>query len=68
MTPHTPTMIDVHALSRLAFSGRLLRGGAETEPRWPGDPGELGGLSNEEIDGLLDRFDSSDASSAQRAA
>ena len=61
-------MIDVNALSRLAFSRRLLRGDADVEPRWPGDPGKLGGLSNEEIDCLLDRFDASGGSSAKLAA
>jgi len=68
MTPHTAAMIDVHALSRIAFSGRLLRGGDGAEPRWPGDPAELGGLTNEEIDFLLDRFESSDGPQARRAA
>jgi len=68
MTPHTAAMIDVHALSRLAFSRRLLRGAAEAEPCWPGDAAQLGGLTNEEIDFLLDRFDSSEHSPARRAA
>jgi hypothetical protein len=61
-------MIDVHALSRLAFSHRLLRGGADSEPRLPGDPATLGGLTNEEIDVLLDRFGGSESGSARRAA
>jgi hypothetical protein len=68
MTPHTAAMIDVHALSRIAFSAGLLRGGGDAEPRWPGNPGELGGLTNEEIDFLLDRFESAEAGHPRRAA
>jgi hypothetical protein len=68
MTPHTDAMIDVHALSRLAFARRVPRAQADPQPSLPGDPGQLGGLTNEEIDSLLDRFDGGDAGRASRAA
>lgn len=61
-------MIDVHALSRLAFSRRIQRDQADGEPRWSGDPAQLGGLTNEEIDCLLDRFETNDSGASRRAA
>jgi hypothetical protein len=61
-------MIDVHALSRLAFARRPPRDQADVYPSLPGDPARLGGLTNEEIDFLLDGFDSAESARPGQAA
>jgi hypothetical protein len=42
-----------NALSRLALAGFARREVGEAELVWPGNPGHIGGLTNEQIDWLL---------------
>lgn len=46
-----------NALSRLALSGLSRRDSVDMELVWPGNPGHIGGLTNEQIDSLLEHTD-----------
>jgi hypothetical protein len=54
--PQTSLMIG-NALSRLALSGLGRRDSVDVELVWPGNPGHIGGLTNEQIDSLLEHMD-----------
>jgi hypothetical protein len=46
-----------HTLSRLAVAGLARRGAVEMELAWPGNAGHIGGLTNDQIDWLLENAD-----------